>query len=648
MDAALLSSMCRAMDHRGPDDWGIALGLPSAATAGDPAHVHSFTSSNRIGLAHTRLSIIDLSAAGHQPMASADGQMWIVYNGELYNFVELRTELENKGHHFRSGTDTEVILRLFEVEGTSSFSRLNGMFAFALWDNRCQTLFLARDRFGVKPLYYGRGTEGFAFGSEIKAMWSTGLSRRLDIEALNRYLAFLYVPEPDTILESVKKVPAGCWMRIPATTGEPELHRFWQPEFDREPSDLSEHEAIELLRSKLSEAVVRQTVGDVPVSAFLSGGLDSTAVVTLMTRAGRPPKSVHAIGFDAKDKRYEGGTDDLPYARKVASQLGLAYDELILSANVVELLPKLVWHLDEPIADPAIIPAFLVCQRAASQAKVLLSGMGGDELFGGYRRHLSEELLSRFAHVPGVLRKQIASLVDVLPSGGSAPFVSSIRHAKKLLKIAGTHPEARYINSCMWMDASLRTSLLSRDLRELLRTSAVDLRHRETLQQFETRDWLTRMLYLDTRVYLTGHNLNYTDKMSMAASVEVRVPFLDNGLVDFAFSLPGKMKVRGLQGKYILKRAVEGIVPRDVIRRPKTGFAAPIRGWLNNDLREMVGDTLDPRRIAARGLFDAATIRSLLAEQNSGQTDRSYNIWALLHLELWMQNVLDNEGRAAA
>jgi asparagine synthase (glutamine-hydrolysing) len=303
---------------------------------------------------------------------------------------------------------------LFEVEGTSSFSRLNGMFAFAIWDNRCQTLFLARDRFGVKPLYYGRGTEGFVFGSEIKAMWSAGLSRRLNLEALNRYLAFLYVPEPDTILESVKKVPAGCWMRVPATTGNPELHRFWQPEFDRESSGLSEHDAIDALRSKLSDAVVRQTVGDVPVSAFLSGGLDSTAVVTLMTRAGRPPKSVHAIGFDARDKRYEGGTDDLPYARKVASQLGLAYDELILSADVVDLLPKLVWHLDEPIADPAVIPAFLVSQRAATQAKVLLSGMGGDELFGGYRRHLSEELLSRFAHVPGILRRGIGPLVEAL------------------------------------------------------------------------------------------------------------------------------------------------------------------------------------------------------------------------------------------
>ena len=651
LDVSMLSAMCRAIAHRGPDDWGAAIGAPGSialAADVDRHHVTAFTSPTRIGLANTRLSIIDLSAAGHQPMASADGQVWIVYNGELYNFIELRTELENKGHRFRSRTDTEVILRLFEVEGTSSFSRLNGMFAFAIWENRCQTLLLARDRFGVKPLYYARGTEGFAFASEIKAMWGAGVSRRLNVEALNRYLAFLYVPEPDTILDGISKVPAGCWMRIPASTGQPELHRFWQPDGDREALNISERDAVDALRSKLSDAVVRQTVGDVPVSAFLSGGLDSSAVVTLMTHAGRAPKSVHAIGFSPRDKRYEGGTDDLPYARKIASQLGLRYDELILSADLVNLLPKLVWHLDEPIADPAVIPAFLVCQRAATQAKVLLSGMGGDELFGGYRRHLSEELMSRFAHVPGIVRRGIGPFVEALPSGGAAPFVSSIRHAKKLLRIADARPADRYIDSCMWMDSGLRLSLLSNELRHAVRHSAVDLRHREALQEFSGRDRLTQMLYLDTRVYLPGHNLNYTDKMSMAASVEVRVPFLDNDLVDFALSLPGAMKVKGLQSKYILKRALHGIVPRDIITRAKTGFAAPIRAWLSRDLREMVADTLSVNRIARRGLFDPRAVSAMLLEQNSGRTDRSYNIWALLHLELWMQSVLDNEGRAAA
>ena len=651
LDLPLLTAMCRALAHRGPDDWGVAMGSPPPgvpAGDGDQRHVAHFISPVRVGLCNTRLSIIDLSAAGHQPMSSADGQTWIAYNGELYNFVELRNELEKKGHRFRSRTDTEVILRLFDVEGTSCFARLNGMFAVAIWDSRCQTLYLARDRFGVKPLYYATGTEGLAFASEIKALWGAGVIRRLDIEALNRYLAFLYVPEPDTILDGVKKVPAGCWMRVPASTRRPELQRFWHPECDREWSAISEHDAIDALRSKLADAVVRQTVGDVPVSAFLSGGLDSSAVVAMMTRAGRAPKSVHAIGFDARDKRYEGGTDDLPYARKVASHLGLAYDELILSADVVDILPKLVWHLDEPIADPAVIPAFLVSQRAATQAKVLLSGMGGDELFGGYRRHLSEELLSRFAQVPGIVRRRIGTIVDALPSGGAAPFVSSIRHAKKLMKIADSHPQDRYIESCMWMDAALRLSLFSKELGDTVRNSPVDLRHREAFYEFGPQDRLTQMLYLDTRVYLPGHNLNYTDKMSMAASVEVRVPFLDNDLVDFAFSLPGAMKVRGLHGKYILKRALEGIVPREIITRAKTGFAAPIRGWLRHDLREMVADTLSPNRIARRGLFDPKSVNALLAEQNGARSDRSYNIWALLHLELWMQSVLDDKGRAAA
>ena len=434
LDTALLTSMCRAMAHRGPDDWGIALGLPgSGAGSGDPAHVSSLTSANRIGLAHTRLSIIDLSAAGHQPMSSEDGQTWIVYNGELYNFVELRQVLQREGHRFRSRTDTEVILRLFEVEGPACFRRLNGMFALAIWDNRTQTLYLARDRFGVKPLYYARGTEGFVFASEIKAMWGAGLSRRIDLEALNRYLAFLYVPEPDTILEGVRKVPAGCCVRIASDGAEPELRPFWRLDPNREFGRLSERDAADALRDKLAEAVVRQTVGDVPVSAFLSGGLDSSGVVALMTRAGRPPSSVHAIGFSPKDRRYEGGTDDLPYARKLASQLGLNYDELILTPDIVNLLPKLVWHLDEPLADPAIVPAFLVAQRASKQAKVLLSGMGGDELFGGYRRHLSQELLTRFSYLPPFLRQGVGSLVEALPARGTT-FASSVRHAKKLLR----------------------------------------------------------------------------------------------------------------------------------------------------------------------------------------------------------------------
>ncbi len=651
LDVSMLSTMCRAIAHRGPDDWGVAMGSPGpvpSPVGADAAHVTCFTSHTRVGLTNTRLSIIDLSAAGHQPMSSLDGQTWMVYNGELYNFAELRRDLEARGYQFRSKTDTEVILRLFEIEGPACFRRLNGMFALAIWDNRRQTLYLARDRFGVKPLYYSRAAEGFAFASEIKAMWPAGVSRRINFEALNRYLAFQYVPEPDTVLEGVHKVPAGCWMRIAAGDAEPELHRYWKLDANHKVLDISIGEAAEALLSKLTDAVVRQTVGDVPVSAFLSGGLDSSGVVALLARAGRPPKSVHAIGFSARDMRYEGGTDDLPYARKLAQQLGLSYDELILTPDLVGLLPKLVWHLDEPLADPAVIPAFLVSQRAAQQTKVLLSGMGGDELFGGYRRHLSQDLLSRFSNLPAPLQRGIGSVVEAIPSGGANPFVASVRRAKKLLHIARARPEDRFVASCMWMEPAMRVSLFSAAVHGAILASDVEARHREALNDCSAADPLSRMLYMDTSVYLPGHNLNYTDKMSMAASVEVRVPFLDNDLVDFAFSLPSSLKVRGLQGKYILKRALEGVLPRDIITRPKTGFAAPIRGWLANDLREMVGDLLSPDRLTRRGLFDPRTVSALLHEQSTGRHDRSYNIWALLNLELWMQSVIDDQGRAAA
>jgi asparagine synthase (glutamine-hydrolysing) len=325
----------------------------------------------------------------------------------------------------------------------------------------------------------------------------------------------------------------------------------------------------------------------------------------------------------------------------LASRLGLSYDELVLQPDVVDLLPKLVWHLDEPLADPAVIPAYLVSQRAARHAKVVLSGMGADELFGGYRRHLVEPLLQAYGRLPGPIQRTLAAGIRALPSGGAWPLVASARHAKKLVRIAQFPPGERYIQSCIWMDGPGRSSLYSREVRQITQRSQAEKRHREALDEIRSAEPVTQMLYLDTRMYLPGHNLNYTDKMSMAASVEVRVPFLDNDLADFAFHLPASYKVHGLQGKYILKRALKGIVPDAIISRSKTGFAAPIRSWIVNDLQEMVGDLLSPRAIRGRGLFEPQAIAALTVGQHKGQEDHSYQIWALLTLELWMQGVLD-------
>jgi len=644
LDPRLVQAMVQSLSHRGPDDWGIAIGLPdkTSIVEGSSRNVTQFISPLPIGLGNTRLSIIDLSEAGHQPMSSEDGRVWIVYNGEVYNFQDLRRTLEAKGCHFFSRTDTEVILRLYEAEGPECFRRLNGMFALAIWDGRRQELCLDRDRFGIKPLYYISTPTGFAFASEIKALLRVGFPASLNLEALHRYLSFLWVPEPDTILEGVRKLPAGHWMRVRAGgRTEPELHRFWMPHLNGPTTILGEGATAEALLDRLTVAVSRQTVADVPVGAFLSGGLDSSAVVSLMVRAGRPPERVHSIGFTRRDQRYERVPDDLRYARQLAADLALPYEEVVLRPQVVDLLPKLVWCLDEPMADPAIIPAFLICQAARPYTKVLLSGMGGDELFGGYRRHLSENLFSLYSRFPAPLRRALARAVQSVPSGGTLPFVSSIRHAKKLLGGFQFPPGERYIQLCTWMDPATKESLYSGALRSALREVQAEARHREVLREVASADPVSQMLYLDTCVYLPSHNLNYTDKMSMAASVEVRVPFLDNDLVDFVFQLPPSLKIRGLQGKYILRRALEGVLPPAILSRRKTGFAAPIRSWIVNDLHEMVNDLLSPERVSRRGLFDPSGVSRLLSEQRRGWEDRSYQIWALLTLELWMQAYMD-------
>lgn len=644
LDTAMLSNMCAILKHRGPDDWGVALGQPGSppSTTFESPHIGHFESARRIGLASTRLSIIDLSAAGHMPMGSHDRERWIAFNGEIYNFAALRQQLEAGGCRFRSKTDTEVILQLFEREGPECFRHLNGMFAVAIWDGVDQALYLARDRFGVKPLYYASGAEGFVFASEIKAMWGAGVSTDIDLDALNRYLTFLYVPEPETILRNVRKVPAGSWLRISSADAVPTIQPFWRLTPNTDAGRFTEPEIAEELRRKVAEAVVRQTIGDVPVSAFLSGGLDSSAIVSLMCQAGRPPASVHCIAFSPDDRRFEGGAEDVPYARRLASHLGLTLQETLLQPDLVSLLPKLVWHLDEPVADPAIIPAFLVAQSAATQSKVLLSGMGADEVFGGYRRQQVGRLLSWYAAIPPPVRRLLRRLLASSRVARGSKAATYVRYAKRLLALADVHPAKQYIEASAWMDAETRTPLFSGDVRSVLNAGLVAIRHEERLAEVSDRDAVTQALYLDTLVYLPGHNLNYTDKMSMAASVEVRVPFLDNDLVDYAFSVPSGLKIKGLQGKYILRKALTSVVPTEILNRPKTGFAAPIRSWLHRDLHDMTRDLLAPGLVGRRGLFEPRAITALLDDELSGREDRSYNVWALLSLELWMQQVTDS------
>lgn len=640
----IVGRMTAALTHRGPDDSGVVWGRPRPATLeGVGQRYVDFEAAHNVALGNTRLSILDTSHAGHQPLSDRTARSWIVYNGEVYNFAELRTELEKSGVSFRSRTDTEVVLQLYLRDGPGAFERLNGMFALGIWDGANQELILARDRYGVKPLYYARVPQGFVFASEIKALLGAGVEREVSLESLDRYIAFLWVPEPDTILAGVNKVKPGHWMRVKPgnhTTSAP----FWKPRWRGAGySEIDSGQASDELLARLEQAVTRQTVADVPVGAFLSGGLDSSLVVAMMLRGGHPPARVYTIGFDKADNRYERSGDDLRFARRLARGWGIPDEEIILRPEMLELLPKLIWALDEPLADPAIIPTYLVCQAARAETKVLLGGMGADEIFGGYRRHLSQAVVSRYVGVPRSIKSGLARVVGRLRSGGMSPLAPYIRRAQRFLRAAALAPADRYIDLCTWTDHDTRMDLFDESVREGVRDSDVAGRHREVLAEGAGLDEVDAMLDADTRLYLPSHNLNYTDKISMATSVEVRVPFLDNDLVDYAFRLPSTVKIRRLTGKYVLRQAAAGALPGYVRRRPKTGFAAPIRSWLTQELRGAVADGLSEETLRRRGLFSPPAVVRLLDEQRQGRRDWSYQLWALLTLELWMRAYLDGE-----
>jgi len=631
--------MRRRLQNRGPDDWGVGLGVsPPATDLRLPSNVTVFQSARPIAIVNTRLSILDLSSAGHQPMSTPDRRYWIVYNGEVFNFAELRRDLESKNYHFLSKTDTEVVLRLFEAYGVAALQRLNGMFAVAIWDAQRGQLYLARDRFGIKPLYYAYADGDFLFASEMKALQAVHRVATINTDALHQYLTFLHVPEPNTILAGVRKVKPGSWLRICAgKMNEPDENPYWiatpQPI-----SSIPYRDAADAVREKLQTAVARQLVADVPVSAFLSGGLDSTSIVGLMLKNNTPPHAVYAAGFSAEDMKYERVGDDLKYAAFVAQSFGIHCAELVMKPDLIALLPKIIYFADEPLADPALIPTFLICEHASATTKVLLSGMGADEIFGGYRRHYLAGLYASYLRLPNGARRFGSLLADHFPAAGSHLGVAGLRRLKRLLRLLSGDREDTYLQTFSWMHPRAE-GLYSEELLADVGESDAFVQHRDVWRSLQTSDAIERLLFVDTRVYLPSHNLNYVDRMSMASSVEVRVPFLDNDLVDLAFSLPSKFKVRHLSGKRILKEAMKGIVPDRVVHRPKTGFSAPIRGWLSRDLRTMVDDLLSAEVINRRRLFNAKTVFRMVRQHRQGLEDSSHQIWALLTLELWLRNL---------
>jgi asparagine synthase (glutamine-hydrolysing) len=637
-DRETLARMTSVQAHRGPDDSGL--------------WEQRFPDGSYVGLGNRRLAIIDLSASGHMPMCNEDRTVWITYNGEVYNFAELRCQLQSKGHRFASSTDTEVVVHLYEEAGPECVKRLNGMFAFAICDLRSPTptLFVARDHFGVKPVYYSHQGRRFAFASEIKALLQVpGIEAELDLESLHQYLTFLWVPDPNTVFRGIHKLPAGYYAIFRGD--QLKIKKYWDLTFP--PANAvyprTENELAEEIRERFWRSVEAQMISDVPLGAFLSAGLDSSSIAAVMSRTSRQPVRTYTITFPQKYRVGENTLDDPNVPARLARRLGCENHRITVEPDVVDLLPRLTWHMDEPTADPAIIAAYLVCREARKQATVLLSGVGGDELFAGYRKYSAHYWAQVYRRIPPAARGLIEGALNGLPSLRGTPLKGRLRLAKKMARSASLSDVDQFLLNCTYLNARQKAALYTPDISGEVSAFDPSVRHRARFKQVQESDFLNQMLYLDTKIFLPSLNLTYNDKMSMASSVEVRVPFLDRELAEFvAWYVPPKLKLKGFFGsttKYIFRKAMQDVLPREVLRQPKAGFAAPVDYWLAHDLKEMVDDLLSESRVRRRGLFRPEVVRAFVDEHHRGVEDWSMQIWQFLTLELWMQTFLDGDAK---
>ena len=613
----LVDIMTERIAHRGPD------------ANGTWNHEDDRVS---IQLGHRRLSIIDLSAAADQPLSKHG--LTLVYNGELYNYKELRAELASRGASFVTSSDTEVVLEAWRYWGPASLPRFRGMFAFALADEKTGELFLARDPLGIKPLFYLRRGEGVLFASELKALVSAvGPELRIEPGALVASMLYYWVPEQFCAVQGVRKLPGGSWARF-SPDGRVHLEHYWQvADVARE----AEGGPAPDLGRVIEESVAAHLVADVPVSSFLSGGLDSSIVTVLAHRAAQEIDA-YTITFRPEDQRLEAMPDDAVYARKVAAQFGVKLHEIEISPDIVDLLPRMVDALDEPIGDPAAINTLLMCEAARARGvKVILSGMGADEFFGGYRKHLACVMASRYRRLPGLPRAGVRFAVDRAPVSVGGRGLRYARWAKRFLTFAELPEEPRFRRSYTLYDPDDLAGLLSPDLRGQV-DQVID-GHRDIYTDNSLHDEVNRMCLADARLFLPGLNLAYTDRASMAASVEVRVPFVDPVVAQAAFAIPGRDKIRNRQGKVALKQAAEKWLPHEIVYRPKASFSAPLRAWVRNDLQEVINDVLVRGELVGSGMIRAGALDRLIEDERAGREDNAKQIWQLLTMELWYRNV---------
>lgn len=626
-----LEHMINLQQHRGPDDSGY--------------WKTQLTDEIALQLGSCRLAIQDLSPAGHMPMSTPDGQFTIVYNGEIYNYPALRRQLEAQGYHFRSHSDTKAVLYLYQAYGPACVKLLNGMFALAIWDQERQQLFLACDHFGIKPLYYCQQGARFAFASESKALLQLpGLPKAINYQALNQYLTFLWVPDPLTLFQGIYKLPAGHWAIFKA--GHLQIEQYWDltfPATDHTSFSTDEAALTTELRQRFMATVQSQLLSDVPVGAFLSAGLDSSSIVAAMAHGSSQPVRTYTIAFPSDYRIGEVTMDDTAVARRTAAHFGCQHTEILVAPNVVELLPKLIWHLDEPIADPAVITAYLVNRAARDSVTVLLSGVGGDELFAGYRKYQAHQWASHYRRLPQFLRQWVLEPgIEALPTLRGTRAKGYVRLAKKMARSGSLPSRERFITDSVYLSATQKATLCTAQLQcELANTNAWQ-RHLADFDQVAQADFLNQMLYVDLKTFMVSLNLTYNDKMSMASSVEVRVPFLDWELAEWvAWNIPPHLKLKGNTTKYILREAMRPLLPPEVLTQKKAGFGAPSDYWLANEVKPMVDALLSESLIKQRGLFNASTVRRMIDEQRRGKQDWSLQIWQLLTLELWMQTFID-------
>lgn len=614
----LTDRLTKSLAHRGPD--------------GSGRYSHP-AGTGEVHLGHRRLSIIDPSDAGAQPMVR-DG-IALSYNGELYNAPELRAKLGSTGVRFRGGSDTEVVLQAWRRWGIDCLPRLRGMFAFAVFDERTGELVLARDQLGIKPLFFTRRGNGLAFASELKALaGELGGSMRVDEAALVASLLYYWVPDSRCAFAGVEKLPPGTWLSC-RPDGNTERGRFYSI---REVAERARNSPPADLASVIEESTRRHLLSDVPVATFLSGGLDSSYLTALAARH-QPGISAYTVGFRPQDAKFEAMPDDLRYARKVAERFGIRLHEIKIAPRVRELLPRMAAHLDEPIGDPAAINTYLICTAAREAGvKVLLSGMGADELFGGYRKHLANLLALRYQRIPRPLRATAESVVDRLPVATARRGLRSVRFAKRFLSFATLPEETAFRRSYTMYDRDDLAELLDPGLTPLV--DDVLTEHADTYHDNALDDFVNRMCLADARLFLPGLNLAYTDRASMAASTEVRVPFVDVEVVEAAFSIPGERKIVGRQGKAALKQAASGVLPSEVVHRPKGLFSAPLRAWMSRDLAPMVREVVEDGELVRSGFLRRQALRRLVEEDASGRQDFSKHLWHILTLEHWYRGVV--------